>query len=371
MRGRLLGLFLLLNLLLSVLVWVPSVGAGNIWSDGEFLFMGMEDGVKPYFQTHRATHSVDYNSTIHGTYCLNATYTLTPSGAFLDRFYFDDHIRPTTWSMKFIVDDYTNDSRMSFLLNRHSFGATIMGLEMYPLSHKFDTYVVGIDYFIMPLNFNTIYKMIFSNIDYAGYTYDLTIENATASETKTNIAFYTSAAGNIELDNWEFRGTDAFVNHRLYYDDWTVGQQAIVSTNASSSVEESSAVLNGFVGNDGSTFQNGTQINLSTGVCYGNESKQEYYSFYFNEYVAPGWLYGPECMVNGNDASFAGCEPLGGDPYVRQVQYLNNHSGNYSTIGEGNISSVQITARVWIGWFAYTGDIIINPKTIRYRCLWK
>jgi hypothetical protein len=342
-------LFLLLgNLFLGMSQPFASAVSGsigtNIRSDGTYLYMTMEDGIKPYYTVAGGgalSTSIDTNSSIEGKYCLNMT--ASGKGVLIP---FDNPIKPSKFSIKFIITKEPTTTGSSWITLCSSNFLTCFNFYMHFSNHSFavdDGWVTK--YFnLMPLKDNTIYELIFDDIHYVTQTAinqnyaDVTLRNATSSQTLTDInALRLDATNDGQVVAWDILGLYCAPSSRtILYDDWTVGTQTQIQSNNPTNVEETSATANGLIVNDGSPLQNGTQTNLTAKVYYDTKSHEVNYTYYFNDYnhSAATWL-NPNNMIDGNNNTIS-------ISWQNKTQILTNHTGNVTNHPTGNISKVEI-----------------------------
>ena len=251
-----------------------SIG-NNIRSDGEYLYMCMEDGIKPHWKETKADHTLDYNSTIEGKYCENITYNYADSfteGVLNEIYTFDNPLKPDAWSIKLNIK-FTNDTFTRLSL-QNTFGTTLCDIRF--LNTGTIQSVTTATYpFTMKWKTNTTYTITFSDIDWTGHTADVTISNATASETISNVPFSVTPPTHIYRFTKFMIGGGDTATTKLFIDDWTVGQQTLIDSNDATNIKATNATANGLIVNDGSTLQNDSQKNLTAKIFYDTKNHSD------------------------------------------------------------------------------------------------
>jgi len=328
-------LFLLVLFANIFIVMFQSTASGSCISDyglrtdGTYLYRTMEDGIIPHLYWDTSTSTLDSNSTIEGKYCLNMSHTCVFDGFFM-MYKFDIPIKPTKFSMKMIIDSYTNNSQITLAIDQQGAGYT-MGVRFYTNTKKIRIGGSGAtSYFTMPWSFDTIYTISFENINYDAHTYTLVVSNATSSE--SHATTFTTVVGNpacrfIELSDLTEIGT----NTRVFIDDWTVGTQTIV-TNDNPVPKATYAIGNADLTNDGSPGQNNTQFSNNNSYLFDTvHHYNSSYTYYFNRHLHKnvswtinynGVNHQVYCMVEYNNKLYAGEYGEGGD--VLEYNPLNN-----------------------------------------------
>jgi hypothetical protein len=301
----------------------------NLRSDGSHLFMTMEDGITPNIEIiggDRGTISIDSNSTIEGKYCVNINRSIAQQdhSNLLQPFFLDgdmqscsflgcgyaygNGIMPTKWSIKFMVKERTGGDFLEFDLAYHTESSDSFYFKVLISFSNNSIYVTDYltnRYFTtMSFQTNCIYTLSLDNIVYRAKDSvtkisnicDVTLSNATSSQTITDVDFYgasTSGYGRI-LPIAEFCWTlvNAPATINLFFDDWTVGTQSNISTTAlwpwsypvsPSIINETKAMIPGIVNNDGSPLQNNTEFNNTVSVLYDTvPHNTSSYTYYFN-----------------------------------------------------------------------------------------
>ena len=267
--------FLLCSFILSLFPvssgFIGGSVTSNLRSDGTYLYMTMEDGVKPQCTiTSGTTYSLDTTSKIEGQYSLRWNFTGTESSKTLT-YYYNQIIKPTKWSIKFLM---TEDSKNDIAIKVYdSLTGLLFSVDFYNDSGtktiRLNSLATSLFLSGHPYELNTVYTITATNIDYTSDTTIVTVSNSTSS---SSIATSFSTTNCIDIYELDIRSTtDDYFS--VYIDDWTMGTQIDIADSVShSNVNSSGATITGTLDNDGSTLQNNSQDNHSLKVLYDTVS---------------------------------------------------------------------------------------------------
>jgi len=344
-------LFVLVLLFQMFLVYMPAVGAT------EYVYETMEDGILPdtLNDPSRVKVSLDANSSLSGKYCLNYSQISGGDAGYCIN-YFDETTQFTEYSYKFIIKEMEHNSFFYLKYIGIGSGSLIELMIRNDSGYEYEIRVNNLNSYVHfdemePWKANIPYTVTISNIVWktASSTdnsrFDITLSNATASQTLTNYKMrtYPSIYGlNSRFIGFAVSSLQTYPM-TVFVDDWTMGVQSDVETNTATGVLPTNANLKGTVVNDGSPYQNGTQNGHTVSFYYGNQSFNDSYVFYFNEYNASQkWFSSPADMCDNDNDTTAGTAY--GD---NQKQNLINHTGNIVNHPTEKIEKVELRTRAW------------------------
>ena len=353
------SLFLVIIMFCALLLNISNVYASsydvlsdNIWTDGEYLYMGMEDGVMPFFHYHRGTETLNSTSEINGTYCIRIGYNGS-SGALTDTSQFDNRMKPNSLSIKVKINE-TGDEPFSiqyaqsttFYAITWKFGSHVEGSNMSQITMLTKNDVGSAFYHTFneftPCKNDTVYTLNVTNINYAeGTASSITVSNETHSQTINNVWLngWQPVYGNeiVDISDIVFSGSNPNLAYDYVYfaDDWTVGTQARVDTLSPYPLGHDSARMRANLVNDGSTFQNGTQDNHTIQFFWDNVSCDSL-NDYSNNITVSGFYTG--------DTAYSTLSGLTPETTYYYKVYIQNNYTNASSYWWGDEVSFTTTA---------------------------
>lgn len=338
--ARLLVVMLLLN---CILVIIPGSSATF------YIYENLEDGVLPFFDfiASRGTVSMDMNSSINGVNCINFT-SFAAGAAFNAGNDFDNLMMPDAFHFKFMLKHISNQD-IAFSMQGESNG-NLLQLQLMNTSGNNGkiriTSFTSFYTFDMTWERDMIYTVDISNINWlsasasTANTFDVTISNATSSESKTGLKMnsYPFIYGTVEpFYGVGYSGGTAFQKSILFVDDWTLGTRIVLTTDDATSTQSTYTTVNGEIVNDGSTLQDGSQDNLSCKFVYDVVSSPV------------NWTVGN--VVRPDSVHVAGI--LSGFPYTDANKYMNI----YDIVFDGDSSYVYNDG---YGWKSETYTVYSN-----------
>ena len=330
---------------------VSNVGGGNIRSDGEYIFMTMEDGVLPTPYSYKGlTLTLNDSSMMEGKNCIYAKANSLTGPAVEHRT--NTPIQPKNFSLKFRPEKLEVDDWYNIVLFVSSVSTT--GTELifadnktiYTVHGNWVTETNSFRYFTgLRWTENTTYTITYSNIHYEidNYYFDLTVSNSTTSQTldKVYFEFNLGRKGKPQpIYGFGIQGTHEVSESSWFYDDWTVGTQAEVCTDVVLKVNETQATVSGAIDNDGSPLQNQSQSNHTVTILYDTRPYNVSYVYHFNDYNTN--YANAANIIDGDD------ETLNYAFNPPRTWMLNNHTGNTTNTMTGNISKIEIRAKMQI-----------------------
>lgn len=298
---------------------------GAVRSDGSHLFYTCEDGLIPlYTATAGSTVTLDSNSSLEGKYCLNFSYTgilSTQSSSYT----YPSPICPSTWSIKINIQDSVEDD-----VNIHLYDSLTAQLCSVDFMDDGTVRLNGdiAKQFFSTWALNTTYTIVVSSINYIANTLRVTVSNSTHSSTRSN-SFSSSS-----IDINEFYVTSYLdTSCRVFFDDWTIGTQANITSSGNSLTAFNSTYINGVLFNDGSLLQNNSEDNHTVKIVYDTSPHENLsYTYYFNNYSSTATDFKTNTsIVDSNENTYG--------------YYTDRIGENYT---EGDDSYGQSYAEYWL-----------------------